>query len=61
MNFTEYKPIIVLGPSGVGKSTLINALTDKYPKMFGFSVSYTTRAPRPGEVDGVNYNFISKD
>ena len=58
MNFTEFKPIIILGPSGVGKSTLINALTAKYPKCFGFSVSFTTRAPRHGEVNGVNYNFV---
>lgn len=61
MNFSEFKPIIVLGPSGVGKSTLIDALVKKYPSAFGFSVSYTTRQPRPGEVDGVNYNFVSKD
>ena len=61
MNFNQYKPIIVLGPSGVGKSTLINALVKKYPSAFGFSVSYTTRSPRPGEVDGVNYNFVTKD
>lgn len=61
MNFTTYKPIIVLGPSGVGKSTLINSLTAKYPDAFGFSVSYTTRDPRPGEVNGVHYNFVSKD
>ena len=44
-----YKPLIIVGPSGVGKSTLINHLTSKYPDRFGFSISYTTRAPRAGE------------
>ena len=44
-----YQPLIILGPSGVGKSTLINVLTAKYPDSFGFSVSYTTRKPREGE------------
>ena len=57
----RYRPMIIVGPSGVGKSTLINALTAKYPSSFGFSVSYTTRAPRPGEVHGVNYFYITKD
>jgi len=58
---SKHKPIIIAGPSGVGKGTLIAKLTEKYPSSFGFSVSYTTRDPRPGEVDGVNYNFITKD
>lgn len=48
-----FSPMIVVGPSGVGKSTLITTLTDKYPDAFGFSVSYTTRAPRAGEEHGV--------
>jgi energy-coupling factor transporter ATP-binding protein EcfA2 len=56
-----FKPIIIVGPSGVGKSTLINVLTAKYPNSFGFSVSFTTRAPRAGEKDGVNYNFVTHD
>jgi guanylate kinase len=50
-----------VGPSGVGKGTLQSILTDKYPNAFGFSVSYTTRTPREGEVDGVNYNFITQE
>ena len=53
--------MIIVGPSGVGKSTLINILTSKYPDKFGFSVSYTTRAPRPGEKHGLNYFYISKE
>ena len=53
-----YKPIIIVGPSGVGKSTLIKVLTDKYPTSFGFSVSFTTRAPRAGEEHGKNYFFV---
>jgi len=57
----NYKPIIILGPSGVGKSTLIKKLYNKYPDRFGFSVSYTTRAPRKGEQHGINYFFVSKN
>ena len=44
-----YKPLVVVGPSGAGKGTLINYLTEKYPEKFGFSVSYTTRPSRTGE------------
>lgn len=49
---------MIAGPSGVGKGTIVNMLTTKYPDLFGFSVSHTTRRPRTGEVDGVNYHFI---
>ena len=52
---------LFVGPSGVGKGTLIKMLTDEHPKTFGFSVSHTTRAPRDGEVDGVHYNFTTVD
>jgi guanylate kinase len=47
-----------VGPSGAGKGTLIGKLTKKYPDRFGFSVSYTTRAPRKNEQDGVHYFFV---
>ena len=57
----NYKPLIVVGPSGVGKGTLIGALQEKYPNNFGFSVSSTTRGPRPGEIDGTHYHFVSMD
>lgn len=53
-------PIVFAGPSGVGKGTLVKKLMDKFPKNFGFSVSHTTRAPRPGEENGVHYNFVEK-
>lgn len=52
-------PIIIAGPSGVGKGTLIQKLLQEYPGAFGFSVSHTTRGPRPGEENGVHYNFVS--
>lgn len=56
----KYRPLIVAGPSGVGKGTLIKHLTETaYPGKFQFSVSYTTRAPREGEVDGTHYNFVT--
>ncbi|CEG41282.1 guanylate kinase [Plasmopara halstedii] len=45
----ELQPIVIAGPSGVGKGTLINMLLEKFPDAFGFSVSHTTRDPREGE------------
>jgi guanylate kinase len=54
------KLLVITGPSGVGKGTLLNALAAKYPDRFIFSVSATTRSPRTGEVDGVNYYFYSR-
>ena len=54
------RPVVMCGPSGVGKGTLINRLMADFPGRFGFSVSHTTRAPRPGEEDGVHYNFVEK-
>lgn len=54
------KPIVISGPSGVGKGTLISMLMKEYPSMFGFSVSHTTRAPRAMEKDGVHYHFIER-
>eukprot|EP00667_Euglena_gracilis_P019240 EG_transcript_20583 len=53
--------VLITGPSGVGKGTLIKMLMAAYPDSFGFSVSHTTRGPRPGEVDGVDYHFVAKE
>jgi guanylate kinase len=50
--------IVITGPSGVGKGTLIRGLVERLPDL-RLSVSATTRAPRPGEVDGVDYHFLS--
>lgn len=55
------KPLVICGPSGVGKSTLIKRLTDEFPGLFGFSVSHTSRQPRNGEKDGVNYHYVTKE
>ncbi|MBP5254364.1 MAG: guanylate kinase [Lachnospiraceae bacterium] len=49
--------IVISGFSGVGKGTLINALLDRYPDAFRLSVSATSRAPREGETEGVEYFF----
>jgi len=51
--------IVITGPSGVGKGTLIRGLRERVPGI-ELSVSATTRAPRPGEVDGVDYHFLSE-
>ncbi|MDY0311813.1 MAG: guanylate kinase [Desulfobacterales bacterium] len=51
------KLIIVSAPSGGGKTTLCRALRRRMPDL-GYSVSFTTRPPRPGEQDGVDYHFI---
>jgi len=56
------KPRIVVlsAPSGGGKTTIARAVREKYPDRFGFSVSATTRGPRPEERDGVDYNFQTR-
>lgn len=51
--------IVLSGPSGVGKSTVISELLSER-KDIHFSVSFTTRAPRAGEENGVNYNFVDR-
>ncbi|MBS1870983.1 MAG: guanylate kinase [Actinobacteria bacterium] len=51
---------VITGPSGVGKGTLIRGLLARIPEL-ELSVSATTREPRPGEVDGVDYHFLSED
>jgi guanylate kinase len=51
---------IVSAPSGAGKTSLVKALLDAMPEV-RVSVSHTTRAMRPGEMDGVNYHFVSRD
>ncbi len=50
--------LVVCAPSGAGKTTLIKRLRQEFPD-FGYSLSYTTRAPRAGEEDGKDYNFVS--
>ncbi len=72
------RPLLMSGPSGVGKSTMLTRLFADYPDKFGFSVSRkhpfhpltslrslslpdTTRSPRPGEVHGKHYYFVSRD
>ena len=52
-------PLVIAGPSGVGKGTLIEKLLKDFPTFFVFSVSHTTRAPRPGEENGRSYHFTT--
>jgi guanylate kinase len=51
---------VITGPSGVGKGTLIRTLLERIPEL-ELSVSATTRAPRPGEEDGIDYHFLSDE
>jgi len=59
-------PLVVCGPSGVGKGTIIDRFMKQQQEQqqqqqlqFGFSVSHTTRKPRPGEINGVHYHFVT--
>ncbi|KAI8944794.1 guanylate kinase [Xylaria longipes] len=54
----DRRPLVISGPSGVGKGTLIRRLFDSHPDTFTLSVSHTTRAPRPGEAHGVDYFYV---
>ena len=51
--------LVISGPSGVGKGTVIDSLLENDD--MAYSVSATTRSPRPGEIDGVDYNYITKE
>ncbi|GAB5052352.1 guanylate kinase [Pediococcus ethanolidurans] len=53
--------IVLSGPSGVGKGTVRKAIFDQGGNDFQYSISMTTRKPREGEVDGVDYYFVSKE
>ena len=52
--------IVYSGPSGVGKGTILRPYLESHPEAV-LSVSVTTRAPRPGETDGVEYHFITRE
>jgi guanylate kinase len=51
---------VISAPSGAGKTTLLKRIMAEVPKL-GFSVSHTTRPPRPGERNGVDYHFVSRE
>ena len=51
---------VISGPAGAGKTEIVKKLIQKHPDV-RLSISCTTRSPRPGEVDGVNYHFVSED
>lgn len=59
MNARRGIPFVVSGPSGVGKSTIVRRVLQADPNVH-FSVSHTTRRPREGEVDGVDYSFVDE-
>ena len=50
--------LAVCGPSGVGKGTIINQLLGDFPAHYSFATSHTTRRPRKGEKDGIEYHFV---
>ena len=60
MDQKKGKTFIISGPSGVGKSTVLHGLMEKRGNLY-FSVSATTRSPRPGEENGVAYHFMNRD
>jgi len=57
------RPLVVCGPSGSGKSTILKRVMtcEETEEYLAFSVSHTTRKPRPGEVDGKDYHFVSRE
>jgi guanylate kinase len=57
---SQGRVIVFTGPSGVGKGTLLREVLGRHPEVF-LSISATTRAPRPGEVNGQDYTFLSRE
>ncbi|KAG8193859.1 hypothetical protein JTE90_011420 [Oedothorax gibbosus] len=57
---TSLRPVGVCGPSGSGKSTLLKRLLKEYRDYIDFSISHTTRNPRPSEIPGKDYHFVSR-
>ena len=55
------KPLMIIGPSGVGKDSIMSRFKEKYPNLIDKCVSNTTRAKRNGEIEGENYYYISKE
>ncbi len=53
--------IVVSGPAGSGKTTLCSRLTEAFPQAIRRVITCTTRVPRPGEVDGVDYHFLTRE
>jgi guanylate kinase len=58
---SRLRPVVFCGPSGSGKSTLLKRLMAEFPNAFAFSVSHTTRKPRPGEENGREYHFVTRE
>ena len=56
---TDRRPVVISGPSGVGKGTLYKMLLERHPNTFATSISHTTREPRPGEVRDHDYYYVS--
>ncbi|CAN0051251.1 unnamed protein product [Scytosiphon promiscuus] len=59
IRYSGIDAMVVAGPSGVGKGTIIRKLMEIFPRQFGFGCSHTTRVRRQGEEDGVHYHFTS--
>ncbi|KRX11233.1 P-loop containing nucleoside triphosphate hydrolase [Pseudocohnilembus persalinus] len=60
-NLQKYTPLVLTGPSGAGKGTIIDFLLNYYPNKFELSVSLTTRKARQGELHGVHYYFVNHE
>lgn len=60
MTRTRGTPLVISAPSGTGKTSVCRAVVERDPQV-AFSISHTTRAPRPGERDGIDYHFVTSE